>query len=86
MLGAFDRMENQRVFAERAYQSALAALETARVEAGRQQVYLATIVSPNLPQEPGFPRPWRGTASAFGIAMAIWAILILAASAVRQHL
>ena len=86
VIGDFDQLENQRLFAEKAYQSALAALETARLEATRQQVYLTTIVTPSLPQDSSFPQPWRGGASTFGTALAIWAVLVLAASAVRQHL
>ena len=59
VIGAFDQLENERLFAEKAYQSSLASLETARIDANRQQIYLATIVGPSLPQEPSFPKPLR---------------------------
>jgi capsular polysaccharide transport system permease protein len=86
VISDFDQLENERLFAEKAYQSALASLETARMDANRQQIYLATIVRPELPQEPVFPRPIRNTATVFGIALAIWLIGALAAFAIRDHM
>jgi len=86
VISDFDQLENERLFAEKAYQSALASLETARMDANRQQIYLATIVRPELPQEPVFPRPIRNTATVFAIALAIWLIGALAAFAIRDHM
>ncbi len=86
VIADFSQLENEHGFAEKAYQSALAALETAREEAARQQLYLATIVRPELPEEPSFPRPLRQTATFFGVALALWAVATLLVSAVRQKL
>ena len=55
VLGAFQQLADDKVFAEKAYQSALTSLETARMDASKQQVYLATIVPPGLPEEAAFP-------------------------------
>jgi capsular polysaccharide transport system permease protein len=85
-IGAFEQLQSEATFAEKAYQSALSSLETARLDAERQQVYLATIVRPATPQEASFPRPLRATATAFGAAFILWAIGVLVAQAVREHL
>jgi capsular polysaccharide transport system permease protein len=86
VIGAFDQLESESAFAEKAYQSALAALETARMDANRQQIYLATIVRPALPQEPSFPRPVKDTFLVFGAALTLWAIGLLVVQAVREHI
>ena len=85
LLGTFDLVESDRGFAEKNYQSTLAALEAARIEASRQQVYLATIVRPELPQEASFPRPILNTATVFGIALLTFAIGLLGVFAVKEH-
>lgn len=86
VLGTFDQVESDRGFAEKNYQSALASLEAARIEAGRQQVYLATIVRPELPQEESFPKPLINTATVFAIAMIAWAVGLLSVFAVKEHI
>ncbi len=86
IIGTFDQVENDRVFAEKAYQSALSSLETARMDASRQQAYLATIVQPDLPQEPSFPRPISGTASVLLVTLMLWGIFLITVFAIREHL
>lgn len=85
VIGAFDQLESANIFAEKAYQSALASLEAARMEASRQQMYLSTIVKPALPQEPNFPRPVKGTLMVFIGAMICWIIGVLLVGAIREH-
>jgi capsular polysaccharide transport system permease protein len=85
-IGAFEELQSDATFAEKSYQSALTSLETARLDAARQQVYLATIVRPALPQEASFPRPLRASATVFGVALILWAIGLLVVQAVREHL
>ena len=86
VIGDFDQLESEAAFAEKAYQGALTALETARMEANRQQIYLATIVRPALPEEPSFPKPLKDTGLVFGVALLLWAIGLLAVQAVREHI
>jgi capsular polysaccharide transport system permease protein len=86
IIGTFDQLENDRTFAEKAYQSALSSLETARMDASRQQAYLATIVQPDLPQEPSFPQPLLGTVSVLIVTLMLWGILLITIFAVREHL
>ena len=85
VLGEYDQLESERAFAEKNYQSALTSLETARIEATRQQIYLTTIVNPQLPQEAAFPKPSRDLAVTFGACLLIWLIGTLAVHAIREH-
>jgi capsular polysaccharide transport system permease protein len=86
VLGAFQQLADDKTFAEKAYQSALTSLETARMDASKQQVYLATIVPPGLPEEASFPKPVREIALTFGVALAIWLIGLMGVHSVREHM
>src|SRR6185437_7277031 len=56
VMGSYERLENERIFAEKAYQHAMEALDRSRVSAERQQVYIAGFVQPSLPEEALYPR------------------------------
>lgn len=86
VFGAFQQMADERTFAEKAYISALASLEAARMEAGRQQVYLSVIVPPGLPEEADFPRPLRQIGLTALISIAVWLIGLLGVYSVREHM
>ena len=81
----FSRLESEMEFAAQAYQSALVSLEAARVEADRQQLFLATIVPPGLPERASFPKPVQGTLIAAGLLGTVWLIGLIAYFAVREH-
>lgn len=85
VLREFDALVIDIEFAELSYTSALASLEAARVEASRQELFLATIVEPGLPEAASFPNPVRGTAIAFVIALALWSIGLIGVQIVREH-
>jgi capsular polysaccharide transport system permease protein len=53
----YERLMLEREFAEKALVSAMTALETARVEALAQQVYLERVTQPGAPDYPA--QPWR---------------------------
>jgi len=53
----YERLMLEREFAEKALVSAMTALETARVEAMAQQVYLERVTQPGAPDYPA--QPWR---------------------------
>jgi capsular polysaccharide transport system permease protein len=66
--------------------SALVALETARVEANRQQIYLTVIVPPQLPEEANFPKPLRLIGLTVLCALALWLIGAFLLFAIREHM
>jgi capsular polysaccharide transport system permease protein len=86
VMGRYEELETERRFAENSYQHALEALDQARREAERQQVYLAAFVPPRLPEEALYPRRARSLAIVFLVAFAVWSIGGLGIRSVRDHL
>ena len=74
VMGSYEELESERRFAETAYQRALDALDRARINADRQQIYIADFVPPSLPEEALYPRRWRSLGMVFLAAFVIWAI------------
>jgi capsular polysaccharide transport system permease protein len=85
-MGGYEQLESERSFAENAYRHALAAPDQARMNADRQQVYLADFVQPSLPEEALYPRRLHSVAVVLLIAFAVWAIGSLTVRSVRDHL
>jgi len=85
-LDTYEALESDRKFAETAYQHALEALDRARAEADRQQLYVASFVPPSLPEEALYPRRWRSLGTVTLIAVALWGIGGLTLRAIREHL
>ena len=85
VLGEFSQLAEERKFAEKAYLSALSSLETARIEAARQQVYLSVIIPPGIPEEADFPRPWRMIGLTALVAGAVWLIALMGVYSIREH-
>jgi capsular polysaccharide transport system permease protein len=86
IIGSYEELEGERRFAETAYQHALEALDRARSDADRQQIYIADFVRPSLPEEALYPRRLRSLGIVFLVAFAIWAIGSLTIRSVRDHL
>ena len=86
VMGSYEQLESERTFAENAYQHALQALDRSRMDADRQQVYLASFVQPTLPEEALYPRRWRSLGAVFAIAFTLWAIGGCAVHSAREHL
>lgn len=84
-LAGFERLMLEREFGDRQLASATASLETARMEAQRQQMYLSRVVEPNLAVYPLYPRKlisvgsiFLGLSVAFGIG---WLLVV----GMREH-
>ena len=84
-LGEYERLDVQRMLAEKQLASAYTSLEAARLEAQRQQLYLETIAQPNLADYPLYPR----RALSFGVIAAscvlAYGIAWLLVAGVREH-
>jgi capsular polysaccharide transport system permease protein len=85
-LASFETLETERSFAQKAYASAFSSLEKARIEAGRQQRYLAVYSAPAVPQYPLYPRRLVNSLVLLGGLCAAWGIGALIAYAVRDHM
>lgn len=86
LLERFETLSGEKEFAQRAYTSALASLEQARVEAGRQQRYLAVYSAPALPQEAVRPRRLHNVLMLVFVVACLWGIGTLIVYSVRDHL
>ena len=82
---AFDTLELQRVFAEKQLASAITSLEAARLEAERQQLYLETIVQPNLSDYATYPKRLASIAVVFASIMGLYIMAVLIISGAREH-
>ena len=86
VMGSYEQLESERTFAENSYQHALQALDRSRINADRQQVYLATFVRPTLPEEALYPRRLQSLGVVFLMTIVIWAIGGVAVQSIRDHL
>lgn len=79
------RLTLEKEFAVRQLATSMAALEQARVEAMRQQVYLERVAEPVLPDSAQEPRRIRGVLTVFILGMMFWGIMALLISGAREH-
>jgi capsular polysaccharide transport system permease protein len=82
---AFDRLTLERTFADRQLGAALAALDSARSEAARKQLYLERLVQPNKPDRAVEPRRLRAVLTVFLLGLILWGVVSLVVAGVREH-
>lgn len=85
LIADYEALTIDREFAEKAYLSAMASLERVRLDAARQQRYLATIVPPALPDDALYPRRILNTLIVFIGMFCLWGLTVLIGLAVRDH-
>lgn len=73
-------------FLQRAYVSSMTSLEAARLEADRQQRYLAAFVLPSTPEKAIFPRRIINVVLVAVLAFMAWSITVLFGAIIREHL
>jgi capsular polysaccharide transport system permease protein len=86
VMGTYEQLEAERTFAENAYQHALQALDRSRLNADRQQIYLATFVRPTMPEKALYPRRVLSLIVVFVVAFVVWGIGGVMFRSVRDHL
>jgi len=85
-LAEFEALQLEQTFAQQRYASALSSLENARMDADRQQRYLAIFARPFMPEEAIYPLALRNVILTILGSFALWAISTLVTYAVRDHL
>lgn len=75
----------QRQLLEKEVGAAATALDTARIQADRQQLYLEEISQPNLPDYPSYPRSAANVAVVFVTMLGIYLIGALLLAGAREH-
>jgi capsular polysaccharide transport system permease protein len=81
----YARLQLDAQFTEKELASAMAALESARKEAERKQLYLEELVQPNVPDEAIEPKRLRGIATVFALGLVTWGLLSLLLASIREH-
>jgi capsular polysaccharide transport system permease protein len=84
-LAEYERLDVQRLLAEKQLSSAFASLEAARLEAQRQQLYLEVIAQPNLADYPLYPRRIVSFATILASCLLAYGIAWLLIASVREH-
>ncbi len=85
-VGTFEELSVDLEFTRRAYLSALVSVEGARLEADRQQRYLASFVSPSLPEQALYPKRVLNVFLAAVLAFMLWGIAVMSVYIVREHM
>lgn len=84
-LAGFERLNLEREFADRQLASALASLEVARMDAQRQQLFVARIVQPQRPEYALYPERWFIMGSAATVLLVLYGLGWLLMAGVREH-
>lgn len=84
-VGAYEELAVDLEFLQRAYLSALVSLEAARLEADRQQRYVAAFVLPNLPQDAAYPQRKLSILLTLVFSFMLWGIATMIAYIIREH-
>jgi capsular polysaccharide transport system permease protein len=85
LLVDYEELRVQEELALKSYEAAQRALETARAEASRKQMYLVSFVSPTRPDASAKPDGALNTLVAFLGGLAVFAVVALVVAAVREH-
>lgn len=84
-VAGFERLELERVFADRQLSSAVASLELARAEAIRQQTFVVRVAEPHLPETALYPRAAYSILTVFVSLSVLFGIGWLLIVSAREH-
>ncbi|WP_430233572.1 hypothetical protein [Paraburkholderia tropica] len=82
---AYERLQLDSDFADKQLAAALTAVQGARAEAEKKQLYLEVLVQPNTPDIALEPERIRGILAIFCVGMIAWAVLTLLIASIREH-
>ncbi|MBO1361612.1 capsule biosynthesis protein [Acetobacter sacchari] len=84
-ISGYDDLIFQRELLEREVSAADAALDSARIQADRQQLYLDEVTQPNLPDYAAYPRSLADIAIVFATMLALYFMGSLLLAGAREH-
>lgn len=85
LISEFERLTVDREYAEETYRAALTALETARDDASRQSLYLATYIKPTKAEEAEYPRRYVLMALTALFLVLFWSVITLIYYSIRDR-
>lgn len=81
----YEELILNQTFAEKAFVSALAALESARVDARKQRVFVEQVTTANLPDYPSYPYRLTWAAGIFVVSLMVWRVARTLVDDTLQH-
>jgi capsular polysaccharide transport system permease protein len=81
----YQRLQLDVAFADRQLAATLTALDSARSDAARKQLYLERLVQPNVADEATEPRRIRSVVTVLVLGLVLWGILSLVVASIREH-
>ncbi|KQS81419.1 RkpR, polysaccharide export protein [Rhizobium sp. Leaf384] len=84
-LDHYEKLETERGFSEKAYTSALAGLEKAKIEASSRDRYMAVVIKPTLPQLALYPSRLLNTLLVFAIGIMLWGVGVMVFYNIRDR-
>lgn len=85
-LGAYEELVLKRALADKAFESATNAVDQARQEANRKQIYLEPVTRPNLPDRAEEPKRLRYIFTTALLSFSAFVMIYLLVSGSREHL
>lgn len=82
---AYDRLVLEKGFADKQLALAMEALNTARGDAQRKQLYLERLAQPSLPDHSMEPRRTRSVLTVFLLGLVSWGVVSLILAGIREH-
>ncbi|WP_211500365.1 capsule biosynthesis protein [Gluconobacter cerinus] len=84
-ISGYEDLLFQRQLLEREVSAADAALDAARIQADRQQLYLEEVTKPNRPDYAAYPRTFANIAIVFATMLALYLMGALLVAGAREH-
>jgi capsular polysaccharide transport system permease protein len=85
-LSRYEDLQLQSQFAEKILTIAQSAMEKARMDQERQQLYLVSVVRPTSPEEATFPTPLISSGVVFAVCLMLWSMMTLIIYSIRDHI
>jgi capsular polysaccharide transport system permease protein len=81
----YERLMLAQEFSVQTLAQAVMALELARVDARRQQLFLERVVEPGVPDEAIMPQRWRSVFTVFGFNVIFAGVLWMLVAGLSEH-
>ena len=81
----YERLALDQSFSEKELTADMAALEQARIQAQKRDLYIETIVNPNKPDEALQPKRIRGVLATFVVGLLFWGVFSVILGGIREH-
>lgn len=85
LIAQFESLRVDQEYAEQTYRAALAAMDAARSNADRQNLYLATYIRPTLAERPEYPERLLSSTLTLGFLIMIWSVIVLIYYSLRDR-